>query len=486
MASDWARNLSLRWLGISSLLSTLALLLVAASLLGYFMLRGVLWVNGLISMDWLLMSKLGVVRGRLASDVDQAEFYRLLHQSIEVAPGWQTRAADFSQGIYAVQLLDRQGRVMSCAPPVPGPSPEDLQRLEEFRQQLERGDGKGPHRLSYRGSQDRQILLVPLASRGTLVGFAMMTNNWLPGRLMLVTFAKLTGGVVAFILAVILIVYLGLVKQLARPLACLVACARQASAGDLKARSRLEPGRNEIYLVGAAFDTMLDRLERLFQAQQNFVADVSHELRTPLTALAGQLHILQQLQVPEQAAGVERALQRCQNDLDRMTALVEDLLALIRAEEGPPQNCTFDLNSLVCETLDSVRYLYPDRRIHWQAGFEASLLGDPQAWQRAVQNLVRNACQYSQGEITVSAHRQDQGVRLDVHDQGPGLGPECLARLGQRFYRPDSSRSRNTGGSGLGLAIARATAEQHGGWMRLTSQPGVGTTASLYIPAPGG
>jgi len=479
---EW-RRLSLRWLGVSSLLTCLAVLLAVSGILGYFVLRNILWVNGLIGMDWLVMSRLGVTQGQIASEVDSQDFFRLIRHRVEVPEGWQDRAEDFSAGVYAVKLLDVRGRVLSCAPPAAAPSSADLAELDKFSRRL---GNDGPQRHSFRDAQDRQVLLIPLSQHGKLVGFAMMSNNWWPSRATLSRFSQMAGLASLLIFVIILIVYLLLVRQLSHPLGRLVACARQVTAGDLTVRCRLEPGANEISLVGTAFDAMLDRLERLFQAQQNFVGDVSHELRTPLTALTGQLHILETLQARQPDPGAGRALEKCEKELERMVSLVENLLALMRAEQGPPASTTFSLQELMMSALESVSNLYPERHFRCQHGGDICLKGDLHAWRRALQNLIENACLYSEGEIQVEIHREGQGVRLDVRDQGPGIPPESLSQLGQRFFRPDSSRSRNTGGSGLGLAIARATAQQHGGWLRITSLVGQGTTASLYLPGGGG
>jgi HAMP domain-containing protein len=275
---NWTRRLSLRWLGASLLVTVLGLLLGLTALATYKIMRDVLWISSLRNMDFQVLSALGTVEGRMVSDVSREEFRQLIHRGVPVPPDWQHQAEKFSGGVYAVQVLDERGRLLSVYPPGPRPFVPDAHRLLNLKQQFLTGNG--PARLPYEGPGRRQVLLVPLSQQGKLVGFVVLSNNWFPSETFLAAFANGAGLIAAGIVLVVLLVYLALVRQLNRPLQSVLQCARQVTGGDLSVRTGLAPGPNEIYRIGATFDRMLERLEWLFQTQKHFVADVSHELRT--------------------------------------------------------------------------------------------------------------------------------------------------------------------------------------------------------------
>lgn len=479
---NWTRRFSLRWFGTILLLSTLTLLLGCASWMSYRVVRGTLWVSGLRSMDFQVMSTLGMVKGRVVTDISQREFMKLIHSPVQVDENWRELAPALSSGIYHVQLLDQQGRLVDNYPPGSPPFEPDPQRLEQLRRW--QPGSRLPARVSYQSSTDRQVLMIPLTRAGQPVGFAIMASTWFPAEGFLTSFAAATGVVTLVILSVILLVYLALVRQITAPLSALTDCARRVSAGDLQARTGLAEGRNEIYLVGAAFDQMLERLSRLFQTQKNFVADVSHELRTPLTALTGQLHILQSLSTPDDHPRRQQALDRAERDLDRMTALVQDLLTLMRSEDAPLARVEFALQPWLEECAERLRELYPDRELQVAEVPLLRLWAEREGLARALDNVLVNACKYTPPEspVWLRVERCHDQLRISVQDQGPGLSAEALAHLGERFYRPDPSRSRQTGGSGLGLAITRATLERHGGALEVSSLEGSGTTVTLTLP----
>ena len=227
--------------------------------------------------------------------------------------------------------------------------------------------------------------------------------------------------------------------------------------------------------------------------RRDFVANVSHEIRTPLTVLAGFVETMQSL--PLDAQERERYLGLMAAQSERMQTLVNDLLTLSRLEGSPPPaGDPVDLGPLMAQCEAEARGL--SDLLHPAEGKPQKLrFGEPPAFQlagaagelrSAVSNLINNAVRYTPGGggIDVQWERLPDGrARLAVTDTGPGIAPEHLSRLGERFYRVDRSRSRESGGTGLGLAITKHVAQRHGGELHVSSQLGKGSTFALVFPA---
>ncbi len=226
--------------------------------------------------------------------------------------------------------------------------------------------------------------------------------------------------------------------------------------------------------------------QRTDEMRRDFVANVSHEIRTPLTVLAGYIETMNQLQLND--AERRRALAVMAEQTNRMRALVDDLLSLAQLEGGPrpPIDRWVDVAGLLqrverdARSLSSGRHalVFGPAQAGAIAGNEAELLG-------ALTNLVTNALRYTPAGGRVSVRwlpRGHGGGALEVVDTGPGIAAEHLPRLGERFYRVDSGRSRETGGTGLGLAIAKHAARRHGGELEVESELGKGSTFRLVFP----
>ena len=228
--------------------------------------------------------------------------------------------------------------------------------------------------------------------------------------------------------------------------------------------------------------------------RRDFVANVSHEIRTPLTVLAGFVETMQTLPLGEQER--ESYLQLMAAQARRMQTLVDDLLTLSRLEGSPlPGDAErVDLVAMMRQCEDEARglsgILHPPEGQPQQISFgpapDFALAGAAGEVRSAVSNLIINAVRYTPagGRIGVGwRHLPDGAVRLEVTDTGPGIAPEHLPRLAERFYRVDRSRSRESGGTGLGLAIAKHVAQRHGGELQITSQLGKGSCFALLFPA---
>jgi len=237
-------------------------------------------------------------------------------------------------------------------------------------------------------------------------------------------------------------------------------------------------------------------IEQAETMRRDFVANVSHEIRTPLTVLSGFVETLQSLPLTEPEK--QRYLEMMSDQARRMQTLVADLLTLSRLEGSPLpgvsewtpmsvlwQACASDARALAGATHDGSTLthelrLEPPAELHSHA-----VAGSRNELQSAMSNLISNALRYTPagGTVTIGWQWQrPQGVEFWVQDNGPGIAPEHLPRLTERFYRVDRSRSRETGGTGLGLAIVKHVVQRHGGHMKISSVPGQGSRFGFVLP----
>ena len=238
--------------------------------------------------------------------------------------------------------------------------------------------------------------------------------------------------------------------------------------------------------------TVVEQAEAM---RRDFVANVSHEIRTPLTVLAGFVETLQTLKLSQQEQDNYLALMATQ--AQRMQSLVDDLLTLSRLEGSPipgfSSHITLSHLMDACQSeAQQLSKLLFQEKIAQVIVFETDpaiqnylVLGEPRELQSALSNLVSNAVRYTPqgGRIDVQAFiSADGNLNLQVKDTGPGIPPEHLPRLTERFYRVDRSRSRESGGTGLGLAIVKHVMQRHGGQLQIASIAGQGSCFNLIFP----
>jgi two-component system, OmpR family, phosphate regulon sensor histidine kinase PhoR len=240
----------------------------------------------------------------------------------------------------------------------------------------------------------------------------------------------------------------------------------------------------------------LTPLRRVEEMRADFVANASHELRTPLAALSGFIDTLRG-SAREDPAARERFLPIMQAQADRMARLIDDLLSLSRIELNAHlrPDKQVDVGAIVRQVADSLQTLARDRNVEVKTiGSSAPLLvpGDRDELIRVFENLVENALKYAASgkrvDIVLSVGEGPDGkreARIAVRDRGPGIAPEHLPRLTERFYRVDVSESRAQGGTGLGLALVKHILNRHGGRLTIESAPGRGATFTVHLPIAG-
>lgn len=227
--------------------------------------------------------------------------------------------------------------------------------------------------------------------------------------------------------------------------------------------------------------------ERNEAMRRDFVANVSHEIRTPLTVLAGFVETMASLPLTEVER--RRVVELMGQQTQRMQTLVADLLILARLEGSPrpPADRWVSVERLFAQaSADALALSGGRHRIGVVGGGQAQLAGTETELASAVSNLMTNAVRYTPAGGTIDirwAVRDDGSGEVEVKDSGIGIGKEHLSRVTERFYRVDSSRSRDTGGTGLGLSIVKHVVQRHGGVLDIRSEPGQGSSFSLIFPA---
>jgi two-component system, OmpR family, sensor kinase len=348
-----------------------------------------------------------------------------------------------------VQVVDRRGRIVARSS---GVGSRVLPETAEVRAALEdRRAGYGDAKL---GNDPIRIYTAPLGElgRGSAAGGAVIvagTTAEMDDTLATTRRFVLIAAVIAAVLAA------GLATMFAyralAPLRRLSSGARGIErSGDASERLPVPAARDEVGELAETLNAMLASLQRAREAEQRFVGDASHELRTPLTALRGNAaYIARHGADPDALADIEA-------DAARLSALLDDLLALAREDAAAPvRGEPVDLAELARDAAAA------DPRAE-ALGCAALVRGERPALERAVGNLVRNARKHGppDGRITITTAADGDRARITVADEGPGLPPGQAADAFERFWRGPGARGE---GSGLGLAIVRAIAERHGG-----------------------
>jgi two-component system OmpR family sensor kinase len=263
---------------------------------------------------------------------------------------------------------------------------------------------------------------------------------------------------------------------------------RIAHAQDLGQRLPVPTADDEVGRLVSTFNAMLERLDRLFQAQQRLGADVSHELRTPLTTIRGNVDLLRRGAADDPAERAA-ALDAIEGEVDRMSRLVADLLLLAQAEAGMKlEKHPVELDTLILQVyrqaqlMSATRFPVAERvAVHLGHEDQAIVEGDPDRLKQLLLNLIDNALKYTPagGHITISLYRDQDWVRVLIADTGLGIPPEVLPHIFDRFYRAQREGRK---GVGLGLSIARWIAEAHSGRLTVESEVGQGATFTLWLP----
>ena len=294
------------------------------------------------------------------------------------------------------------------------------------------------------------------------------------------------------------LLFSGLISSMRRPLEDLVEASGRLAEGDLDARVKVG-GLSETAALGAAFNEMADELQRqagerdrLDRMKDEFVLTASHELRSPLTSVQGFAELLmleREKLTPKQAETVEIIIDNTRH----LVRLLNDLLDLARSDAGrlTIKPVPTDAGPLIADAVRTMR---------GQTEAAEQVLGenvpddlprlrvDPDRIRQVLVNLLTNAHEYcpERASIRVSARRIGANVEISVTDDGPGIPPDQLEHIFERFTRGDAGLTQRVGGTGLGLAISKSLVELHGGAIGADSAPGKGSTFSILLPTEAG
>ena len=277
------------------------------------------------------------------------------------------------------------------------------------------------------------------------------------------------------------------IGQALNPLSAVIETALQISRADDLSQRIPNPGskHDETGRFIDAFNETLERLEHIVTSQQRFLADVSHELRTPLTVIKGNVDLMRRIKQVD-----EESLDTIEDEADRLTRLVGNLLLEAQAESGklPLYFAPVELDTLLLEVFKEMRVLARDRvNIKLTEIDQISVNGDRDRLKQVLINLVSNAIKYTPkgGEVYLSLGKVGENARLIVRDTGQGIPTEDLPHIFERFFRGEKSRTRSkTSGVGLGLSIAYWIVNHHGGRIEVKSTENKGTTFCIYLPVP--
>lgn len=374
-------------------------------------------------------------------------------------------------------IVDARGRLVGDSDPVEGAG--------NYRDRPEIADALGGEvaagtRRSDTLDTDLLYVAVPVASGGEVHGAVRLTypTTEVDERVQRVWLTL--GGVAAVSLLAAGVIAVALARSVTRPLRELQAAATALGGGDLSAHAPHDHGPPEVRALARAFNDTSRRLEELIGAQDAFVADASHQLRTPLTALRLRLENLEADAAPPVATELAAALDEC----DRLSRLVDGLLALARADKAAASATAvpIDLASALAERRDIWVPMAEERGVDLvvESGPVLRASATPDRVSQVLDNLIDNALEVSPAgsAIHLSVVASPTGPALHVTDQGPGLTPDQRERAFDRFWQGPEG----TGSSGLGLAIVQKLVQADGGHVDLREAPGGGLDAVVQLP----
>jgi two-component system OmpR family sensor kinase len=324
-----------------------------------------------------------------------------------------------------------------------------------------------------------QWLAVPVTTDGEITG-TFIATHFLAAEINEIDQAVRLMGALS-VLTVTLVSFAGwlIVGGTVRPIGHLTETARKISESELTERIPVR-GSREVADLARSFNAMMDRIEKAFTDQRQFLNDVGHELRTPITILRGHIELL-----PTDAVERDETLALCLDELDRMNRYVTELILLAKSERPDfLWISAVDLAELTRGLLARGSTICPDREWLIDEISFSVIEADPERLTQAWLNLITNAIQHTNqgGTIEIGSSVVDDEARLWVRDNGSGIPADGHDHIFQRFGRGGDTAPARKDGTGLGLSIVAAIAEAHGGRVELTSIPGQGAEFTIAVP----
>ena len=321
-------------------------------------------------------------------------------------------------------------------------------------------------------SDKQGVVLLISSFENTEILIDGVTQKWF----MLTIFISIIIGIFVFFTSEIVI----------SPIKKILKSINDITDGQLHQRVKIN-GNNEIAQLGEAFNTMTEKLEQIDASRQEFVSNVSHELKTPLSSIKVLSDsILLQEDIPSEM--YIEFLQDINSEIDRMTEIVNNLLALVKLDyrEAGLNIAEADLNKMLDDILKRLTPLAEQKNITLSKEYikNVAVEADEMKFSLAISNLVENAIKYTEpkGSVKVVLDCDHQNAFITVSDTGIGINDEEQTKIFNRFYRVDKTRDRETGGTGLGLSITHSTVILHKGSIKVSSKEGEGSTFIVRIP----
>lgn len=298
---------------------------------------------------------------------------------------------------------------------------------------------------------------------------------------------------VEMVLGLVLALFLGyfVSQRLLQPIRSMTDTVKSIEVSDLGTRLEVSSTKDELSELAVTFNRMLERIQQGFDQQQRFVSDASHELRTPVTVIRGYADMLSRWGRHDEET-LQEGLEAIGSEAENMQELIEKLLFLARADQKRQilHKELLDMQALVGDVFRKMQMAVDSHHLQLLANEPAMVLADKVTMRQMLRIFLENAVKYTPagGVIRLSSSRCPENagcLELMIEDTGIGIAEEEQEKIFQRFYRVDSSRTKEAGqpgGTGLGLSIAKWIADQHGIKIRVESQPGAGTRFTLKIP----
>jgi len=387
----------------------------------------------------------------------------------------EAKVHEYASGLttgYWLRVSDAAGRVLFASPGFPDAPPAKRQR--EFRS------------IRVRGKSWRTI------QRALAVGPDTYRVEYAASLKLIEEILEMFSSILWSLVPAILVLALGggywMSRRALRPVDAMTQAARSISLHNLSQRLAVPQTGDELQRLAETLNQMMGGLESSVRRMAQFTADASHELRTPITMMQTAAELA--LRRPRSTEEYRQVLAQILEDIARASQLIEDLLLLARADAGTSAfaKAPVEAAELVEEACRQMLPAAGEKQIalRWEAPAEpgASVMADRGALGRLLLALIDNALKYTPagGRVEVGTEVQGAEIIVGVSDSGPGIAPQDLPHIFDRFYRADKARTSENGGFGLGLSIAQEIAEAHGGLIEVESQAGGGSRFRVHLP----
>lgn len=274
-------------------------------------------------------------------------------------------------------------------------------------------------------------------------------------------------------------------RRILHPIRVITDTAKEIEINDLGKRIEQTGSNDELEELARTFNHMLNRIQIGFEQQRRFVSDASHELRTPITVISGYADMLDRWGKEEPAA-LEEGIAAIKSETANMYDLIEKLLFLARADQSKKlmRKIPVNMEPLIEEVAQETRLIAPNHQVSLTLNDPATVLIDASAIKQMLRIFIENSIKYTPlgGTINIASQKAGNYLEVTVKDTGIGIPEEDQAKIFNRFYRVDKSRSKDTGGTGLGLSIAKWIADDHDSTIHLMSKLGKGSAITVRIP----